>query len=151
MQTAQAITYYCKYQERCHSEVRNKLYELGCTSHEVEQQITNLIENGLLNEERFAIAFARGKFRMKQWGKNKIRYELKLRKVSDYCINKGITQIDPDEYEKTTAHLIEKKLTELTNERNIYVLKNKIMRYMTQKGYDHEIATELLMLKIKNK
>src|SRR6185295_8111333 len=96
---------YCKYQERCHMEVRNKLYELGFTTSEVERQLSELIEKGVLNEERFARAYARGKFRMKQWGKEKIKQGLRLRKVSDYCIKKAFTEIDPGEYEKALHKL----------------------------------------------
>ena len=62
-----SILHYCKYQERCHAEARNKLYELGFTTPEVERQIALLIENGVLNEERYARAYARGKFRMLHW------------------------------------------------------------------------------------
>ena len=82
MELKAAILHYCKYQERCHAEVRNKLYELGFTTPEVEQQIAELIGTGVLNEERFARAFAGGKFRMKQWGREKIKQQLKLKKIS---------------------------------------------------------------------
>ena len=110
METEAAILHYCRYQERCHQEVRNKLYELGCTTHEVEQQLTRLIEANALNEERFARAFAGGKFRMKQWGREKIKQQLKLRKISDYCIRKAMTEIDENEYEKTLRKLAYKKV-----------------------------------------
>ena len=110
MEKKAAILHYCKYQERCHSEVRNKLYELGFTTPEVEQQIAGLIETGVLNEERFARAFAGGKFRMKQWGREKIKQQLKLRKISDYCIKKAMTEIDGDDYDETLNKLAYKKL-----------------------------------------
>lgn len=110
MEIKAAILHYCKYQERCHSEVRNKLYELGLYKEDVEWHISNLISEGALNEERFAIAFACGKFRMKQWGKEKIRQQLKLRKISEYCIKKALAEIDGYEYEATLKKLVEKKL-----------------------------------------
>src|SRR5690349_1101603 len=112
MEAKAAILHYCKYQERCHSEVRNKLYELGFNTVEVEEQLAGLIETGVLNEERFARAFARGRFRMKQWGKEKIKQQLKLRKVSDYCIKKAMQEIDGDEYERTLGKLSAKKWAE---------------------------------------
>src|SRR5690606_33190020 len=93
-QALQKIKQYCAYQERCHSEVRDKLYSFGLRQSEVEEMITLLIVENYLNEERFAIHFAGGKFRMKQWGKHKIKQALKLRKVSDYCINKALKDID---------------------------------------------------------
>ena len=79
--TEAAILHYCKYQERCHAEVRNKLYELGLTTPEVEHQLADLIETGVLNEERFARSFARGKFRMLHWGREKIKQQLKAKKT----------------------------------------------------------------------
>src|SRR5690348_15012185 len=92
------ILHYCKYQERCHSEVRNKLYDMGFTSEKVERQLSELIDCGVLNEERFARAFARGKFRMLHWGRDKIKQQLKIKKISDYCIRKGLSEIDDEQY-----------------------------------------------------
>lgn len=135
MDVKKAIYHYCTYQERCHKEVRNKLYELGCTTPEVEENIVLLIEIGILNEERYARAYARGKFRMKQWGKQKIVQHLKLNKISDYCIKKGLTEIDEEEYITTLLKLAEGKWTELKKEKNIYTRKSKIYRYLLQKGY----------------
>src|ERR1700733_4629305 len=113
MELKAAILHYCKYQERCHAEVRNKLYELGCTTPEVEQTLTGLIETGVLNEERFAKAYAGGKFRMKQWGREKIKQQLKLRKISDYCIKKALLEISPDDYEITLNKIAFKKAEEV--------------------------------------
>jgi len=77
---------YCAYQERCHSEVKDKLYGFGLNKNETEQIISTLIEENYLNEERFAISFAGGHFRIKNWGRIKIKIALKQKKVSDYCI-----------------------------------------------------------------
>lgn len=149
MDTTQiAITRYCEYHERCHSEVRNKLYELGCTTPEVENRISDLIGIGLLNEERFARAFARGKFRMKQWGKEKIKQHLRFKKISDYCIKRAMTEIDGEEYDKIMQKLLEKKLNELKSEKNQPTLKAKIYRYMLQKGYERDIVIDMLNEKI---
>ena len=104
-----AIIKYCDYQERCHQEVRNKLYELGAYTSEVEQHIALLIEENLLNEERYACAVARGRFRLKKWGRVKIVQYLKLHKISAYCIKKALKEIDGDEYEKTLNKLAERK------------------------------------------
>ena len=92
------LTKYCAYQERCHSEVRNKLYEWGLYQSVVEETIVSLIQDDFLNEERFAEAYARGKFRIKKWGRIKILAELNKRKISEYCKKKGLDQIDEGEY-----------------------------------------------------
>jgi regulatory protein len=103
------MEYYCAYQERCQQEVRNKLYELGGYTSDIEQTIAYLIENNFLNEERFAKAYAGGKFRIKHWGKIKIINELKSRYISSYCIKIALQQIDEDDYLDTLKKIIIKK------------------------------------------
>ena len=144
MELKAAILHYCKYQERCHSEVRNKLYELGCSTTEVEQTITGLIETGILNEERFAKAFAGGKFRMKQWGREKIKQQLKLRKISDYCIKKALADIPAEDYETTLNKLALKKAEEIKKDRSILSRKSKLYRYLSQKGYERDLITDII-------
>lgn len=144
MSVKDSIIRYCQYQPRCHKEVRNKLYELGCTTPEVEEQLIDLVQSGLLNEENYARAIARGKFRMKQWGRRKIVEQLKFQQVSDYCIKKALTEIDEDEYLQTLRSLAEKKLKDLKSEKNIFIRKQKIYRYLVQKGYESSLANEAI-------
>jgi len=99
-QALQKLKHYCGYQERCHSEVREKLYQLGVWKKDHDEITAALIEQGYLNEERFAIAFAGGRFRQKEWGRIKIKYELKQKQVSDYSIKKALKQINEEEYSK---------------------------------------------------
>ena len=141
-QSLQKIKQYCAYQERCHSEVRDKLYSFGLRKSEVEETITLLIVENYLNEERFAIHFAGGKFRMKQWGKHKIKQALKLRQVSDYCISKALKDIDTKEYERTFEKLTEQKLKTLKSEKNIFTKKRKLQDFLLQKGYESEWVKE---------
>src|SRR5437016_5568769 len=103
----------CAYQERCQQEMRDKLYEWGLFSDAVESIIANLISDNYLNEERFAKAYAGGKFRIKKWGRIKIKIELKKRKISDYCIRKAMEEIEEVEYIKTLNALIAKKSKEI--------------------------------------
>ena len=94
------LAHYCAYQERSHREVKTKLLELGARGLELENIIVELISQNYLNEERFAKAFAGGKFRTKKWGKVKIIQELKKHFLSDYVIKKAIKEISDDDYEK---------------------------------------------------
>lgn len=139
-----SILHYCEYQERCHSEVRNKLYELGCVTQDIELHLAKLIENGVLNEERFAKAFAGGRFRVKQWGREKIRQQLRLRKISEYCIKKALLELDEVEYEKALSKLAYKKTAELAKERNRIAAKAKLFRYLVQKGYEVDLVKNVL-------
>lgn len=139
-----SITYYCRYQERSHKEVKNKLYELGCTMPEVDEYLIKVIQADFLNEERFARAVARGKFRLKQWGRNKIIQQLKQQQVSEFCIKKALTEIDEDDYIATAKKLAAKKLKEIRSEKNIFIRKQKMYRYLLQKGYESGIINAVI-------
>jgi regulatory protein len=137
---------YCAYQERCQQEVRDKLYEWGLWPDAVEGIIANLIENNFLNEERFAKAFAGGKFRIKKWGRVKIRIELKKRKISDYCIKKGLHEIDQEEYEKTLRQVVEKKSKSIKGG-TLLSLQYKSAMYAISRGYEPDMVWDMLKSK----
>jgi regulatory protein len=141
-QSIPKIKQYCTYQERCHSEVRDKLYSFGLNKAEIEEIIFLLITENYLNEERFAIHYAGGKFRMKQWGKIKIKQSLKFKEISDYCIKKALKEIDSKEYEKTFQKLAEQKLKTLKSEKNIFIKKRKLQDFLLQKGFENEMVKE---------
>jgi len=128
---------YCVFQERSHSEVRYKLVDLGLRGNDLEQVMAKLIEEGFLNEERFASAFAGGKFRMKHWGKKKIEQELKRKGVSSYLINKAMKEIKHDDYKKSLRQLLEKKAASL-KEKNIFSKKQKLSNFLIGKGYESQ-------------
>lgn len=143
-QALQKIKQYCTYQERCHAEVREKLYSFNLYKKEVDEIISHLIEDNFLNEERFAIQFAGGKFRMKQWGKIKIKFALKQKQVSDYCIKKAISHIAKSDYQKTLNNLAEKKLKTLKSEKNKFLKKRKLYDYLLQKGYEIDLIKKIV-------
>ncbi len=138
-QALQKAKQYCAYQERSHNEVKEKLYGFGLYKNDVEELLSVLIEENYLNEERYAIAFAGGKFRMKQWGRVKIKYELQQKRVSTYCIKKALAEIDAEDYEKCLKKLAEAKLATLKSEKNIFVKKSKLQSYLTQKGFEYTL------------
>lgn len=135
---------YCAYQERCHSEVKEKLYSLGMNKKEVDELLSQLISDNYLNEERFAIQFAGGKFRIKQWGKVKIKYSLKQKQISEYCIKKALAAIDERDYTKTLEKLFDQKLKTLKAEKNVFVKKRKLQDYLVQKGFEISIISKLI-------
>ncbi|MCG2613023.1 RecX family transcriptional regulator [Terrimonas sp. NA20] len=137
-QALQKLRHYCAYQERSHSEVKDKLYQLGIWKKDHDEIIASLIEDNYLNEERFAIAFAGGKFRMKQWGRVKIKYELKQKQVSDYSIKKAMKQIDEEDYLRLLEKLAEEKYASLKNEQYL-VRKKKTQDYLMQKGFEPDL------------
>jgi len=136
------IAKYCAYQERAHYEVEQKLYSYGLYTDQVQELLAWLITENYLNEERFAIAYAGGKFRLKKWGKIKIEQNLLQKRVSEYSINKALSQIDAAAYLNTLEDLIRAKWR-ITKANNVYELRNKIARSVIIKGYEPEKVWEL--------
>jgi regulatory protein len=148
-QALQKARHYCAYQERCHSEVKEKLYGFGLRKNDVEEALSRLIEDSYLNEERFAIQFAGGRFRMKQWGKVKIRYELKQKQVGEYCIKKALAAISEDDYDQTLTKLAGDKWESLRDEEP-YIRRQKTQNHLVQKGYEHDrIQAVLIQIQAK--
>ena len=137
------IQRYCALQERCHREVRYKLIEHGIYGDLLEEIISELISNNFLDEERFARTFARGKFRIKQWGRNKIKQELKLRDISAYSIKAAMQEIVDSEYITTLETLLLKK-ERTTSFKNQYDRLKKLTDFALGKGYEYELIAELL-------
>jgi regulatory protein len=142
-QAKSKIAKYCAYQERCHQEVRDKLYTFGLSPDDVELLIYEMIQHDFINEERFAKAYVRGKFIYKKWGRNKIKMELKRRKISDYCIKKGMKEIDGDKYEEVLLGLLEKKISSLKTIKG-YQKNYKAAQFVMNKGYEGDIVWALI-------
>lgn len=143
----QRIARYCAYQERAHSEVQEKLYSFGLYRDDVEDILAWLITENYVNEERYAIAFAGGKFRVKRWGKLKIKQFLVQKSVSEYSINKAIAGIEDTDYIESIDFLIEKGLKS-TKAPNEYELRHKISRSLIAKGYEPDLVWDRIKLLI---
>lgn len=142
-QALQKLKHYCGYQDRSHSEVRQKLYDLGIWKKDHDEIIATLIEENYLNEERFAMSFAGGKFRMKQWGRVKIKYELKQKQVSEYNIKRALKQINEEEYLATLKKLADEKYNALKGEQYL-VRRKKTTDYLMQKGFEPGLIQKVL-------
>ena len=134
---------YCACQERCHIEVLEKLSEWGIWGIDAQEILLTLIEQNYLNEERFAIAFAGGKFRVKHWGKVKIKLELKQRDISEYCLNKALNEISDQDYLHTLNEQIDKKWAE-TKDKNLLSKRAKVARYVIGKGFEQDLIWNIL-------
>lgn len=152
-QAYQKLKHYCAYQDRCHSEVKTKAYLLGMRKADVEEFTAKLIEEGCLNEERFARAFAGGKFRIKQWGKIKIRSELMTKQISKYCIESALNEIDESKYKDTLHRLATKRWKSIKGQGvNLFVKMTKTRDYLLLKGYESLlVANEIKNLSEKEK
>lgn len=145
-QALQKLKHFCAYQERCHNEVKEKLYGLGIWQKYHDEIISTLIEENYLNEERFAIAYAGGKWRVKRWGRQKIGYALKQKQVSEYCIKKALKQIDEGEYLAVLEKLAKEKYEALKKDQYL-IRKKKTIDYLVQKGFEHGLVSKCFVFK----
>ncbi len=139
---------YCAYQERCQQEVITKLKSYKLNKDEMDYVLLLLIQGNYLNEERFARTFASGKFRMKRWGKRKIKYQMKGKGLTEKCIELGLSEIDNEEYYTALENLIEKKL-EQSKESNPFKKRSKISAYLYGRGFESNLINEILDDKLK--
>ncbi len=133
----QKLEYYCSYQERCHAEVREKLHSFILTENERNQIIVHLIDANFLNEERFALIFSISKFHQKNWGKIRIKNELKFRKISEYLISKGLNSIPQEEYDGHFELLSERVWNSIT-EQNELKKQKKFCDVLLRKGWESD-------------
>jgi len=137
----QKLEHFCAYQERCHDEVVTKLYSLKMTRDEIDSIVVQLIEGNFLNETRFACSFARGKHRIKHWGKIRITNELKARNISSTNITLALKEISPEEYYETFENLAERSWNSIS-ESNILKKRKKFCDYMLRRGFESNLVYE---------
>lgn len=141
---------YCAYQDRCHKEVISKLREMNMIPEAIEVVIGHLIKEKYLNEERFARSFARGKFKIKKWGKNRIENELRFREISKYNIRLAMEEIDSREYVKTFNALAKKRLAEI-REKDLQKKRKKLADYLLYRGWESGMVYEKVYELVPNK
>ena len=137
------IESYCVYQDRCHSEVDTKLNSYNLVPEAKDFILLHLLEHDFLNEERFSRSFARGKFRIKNWGKQRIVRELKNKNISNYNIKSALKEINEDEYLQTIYRITENRNNSIT-EKNIYKRKKKLQDFLLRKGYEYDLIFKIV-------
>ncbi|MGY8913890.1 MAG: regulatory protein RecX [Flavobacteriales bacterium] len=139
---------YCSYQERCHKEVVQKLRDMRMIPDAIDQIVVHLINHNFLNEERFAMSYARGKFNIKKWGRNRITQELKRREISKFNIKKAVGQLDTPAYLETLDALANKRLGAI-KETNIQKRRKKLADYLLYRGWESHLVYEKITELIK--
>ncbi len=134
---------YCAYQERSQYDVMTKLREMSVSHSLTEQVLNHLREENFINDERFAKAFVRGKFNYKSWGRNKIRFELKKKQIPDFLIEKGMNEIDEEEYRQMLFRILRKKNT-MIREKDIRKRREKLVNFARSKGYEQGLIWQLI-------
>lgn len=143
-QALDALQHYCAYQDRCHKEVRQKLRSLRIDEDVADTVICDLIQEKYLNEERYARSFARGKFKIKRWGRQKITRELRQREVSAYCIRKAMTEIDEEEYGQVMENELLRRNRLEKKGLHPYLKRRKLADYMFQRGFESHLTWALI-------
>ncbi|WP_258848551.1 regulatory protein RecX [Polaribacter sp. WD7] len=134
---------YCVYQDRCHKEVAQKMRDFNLIPEAKEMILLSLIQDNFLNEERFAKSFARGKFRIKNWGKQRIIIELKFRDISAYNIKTALKEIDEQEYIASIYRITENR-NEVLSESDGYKRKKKLIDFLMRKGFETELIYKVV-------
>jgi regulatory protein len=134
---------YCAYQERCHKEVKTKLKDMRMIPEAIDTIVVHLIQHNFLNEERFAKAYVRGKFRIKKWGRIRLVRELKFREISKYSVDSALKEIDLDDYYETLDELMQKRIAQV-KENNNYKKKKKVADYLLYRGWESHLVYEKL-------
>ncbi len=142
-QALKKLERYCAYQDRCHQEVRRKLYQIGLYGEDVDQVMATLIEGNFLDEERFARSYARGKHKMKKWGRVRIERELKSRQLSSYCIKAAMQELEQLDYHNTLKGLLQKRLDQQDDTLHPYARRQDIIQFGLRKGYEMEAVLAL--------
>jgi regulatory protein len=143
-QALEKMRHFCAYQERCHEEVRLRLRAFPLTADEMEAVVSKLIEDDFLNEERFAVAWAGGKFRMLQWGRVRIRYELKRKGIGEYNIRKGLAAIDEEDYIATLERMARARWeTERRGSGHELLKRQRLTAFLVRKGFEPDLVREL--------
>ena len=137
------LEYYCAYQDRCHQEVEKKLRGFRLIPEAKEMILIHLIQNDFLNETRFAQSFARGKFRIKKWGRKRIVQELKLRNITSYNVKSALKEIDEDEYLNTLKMLAENRFSQI-KESNPHRKKQKLYQYLYNRGFESDLVQQTI-------
>ncbi len=137
------MEHYCAYQERCHYEVIEKLRGMHMIPEAIDQIVSHLIQENYLNEERFAKSFARGKFNIKKWGRNRIVRELKQRQISPFNIKSALSEIGEEDYHDTLDELAKKRLNQI-KEQNIQKRRKKLADYLLYRGWESHLVYEKL-------
>ena len=137
----QKMEYYCAYQERCHAEIKEKLYSFQITPGEKDQIIVHLLDHNYLNEERFASVYTQSKLHQKKWGKKRITLELKAKQISSFLITKSIREIDANEYKSIFDQVSEKQWDTIT-EKNTLKKRKKFCDYLLRKGWESDWVYE---------
>lgn len=131
------IAAQCSKREYATSDVLAKLKRWEIGEQDIAAIIQWLQQHHFLSDERYAVAYARDKFRFKYWGKSKIEMMLRRKQLPAEIIKTAIAQLSEDDYESTCLELLQRKNRTLREE-DPQKRKAKLIRFALSKGYGYE-------------
>lgn len=145
-ETLEKIGRYCAYQDRCHAEVRKKLHDMETPWDEVDDIMVRLIEDGFLDEERYARSYVRGKFNQKRWGRVKIRQGLRSKEIGERLVELALNgEIEEEEYLQAATEVGLKKYEQLWDAEDDFVRERKTEQYLYSRGYEWDVIRTVMM------
>ena len=142
------IESWCAYQDRCTFEVELKLTSWNIPLEQQSEIINHLISNRFLDDKRFVESFVSGKFKIKRWGKIKIKHHLIQKRIDKVSIQEGLKTIDLDAYLETMKHLAQKKFLEKKVKDDLWAIRRRVSTYLASKGYEsdliHDVVAEVV-------
>ena len=136
-------SYYCSLSEHCTQKVREKLVQWETPKEFIQPIIDKLVEEDYINEERFARAFVKDKFRFNHWGRIKITTHLRTLGISSENIATAMQEIGDEQYAKMLDEIVEKKRKTIKNGTD-YEIRAKLLRHALSRGFEYElVATKL--------
>jgi len=142
------IESWCAYQDRCTFEVEQKLTSWNISLEQQSEIIKHLLSNRFVDDKRFVESFISGKFKIKRWGKIKIKHHLIQKRIDKVSIQEGLKTIDLDAYLETMKHLAQKKFIEKKAKDDLWVIRRRVSTYLASKGYEsdliHDVVAEVV-------
>ena len=139
----QKLVNYCVYQDRCHSEIEQKMRGFLLIPEAKDEIFLYLIKENYLNEERFTRSYIRGKFYIKNWGRNKIKMNLKQKGIIEKLISKSMDEIDENDYAKTVKKIYQDYFSKQKGLKE-YQKKSKTIKHLMSKGYEYDVILEVI-------
>ena len=131
----------CARSEQAPGDIREKLVKWGLTPGEAGQVLARLIEQGYIDERRYARAFVNDRFRFNGWGRIKIAHQLRLKGISSDLIDEAMTVIDEEQYRERLLELLRAKWRDVSN-REPRAAWAAMMRFAASRGFEAGIAGE---------
>ncbi len=139
----QKLMYYCAYQDRCHFEVEQKMRDFLLIPEAKDELLLFLMKENYLNEERYTRSYIRGKFYIKNWGKNKIRLHLKQKQIDEKLIQRSMDEIHDEDYQSVLKKLYTSYFDNLKG-LQAYQKSIKTTRYLLSRGFEYDRIREVI-------